>query len=192
MADHSPNQAELLAELNDLLQLDHDAVQAYTLAINALESPVHKRTLEEYRADHERHIVELTRLIQAGGGTPIEMSHIPSGAFKLAVQAVGAAGGDRAVLLAFKSNEWQVSEKYHRHAERRHTPEVADVLRRAASDEQKHYAWAAATLEQMDAGRDTAVGKAEGAFEKVYGAAADAMEGAERKVMESVEKMRDR
>ena len=192
MAENTPSQTDLLAELNDLLQLDHDAVQAYTLAINALESAVHKRTLEEYRADHERHIVELTRLIQAAGGTPIEMSHIPSGAFKLAVQAVGAAGGDRAVLLAFKSNEWQVSEKYRRHAERPHAPDVADVLLRAANDEEKHYAWAAATLEQMDAGRDTAVGKAEGAFEKVHGAAADVMESAERKVLEGIEKLRDR
>lgn len=190
MADNVPTGAPLIAELNDLLQLDHDAVQAYTLAINALESPVFRRTLEEYRGEHERHIIELTRLIQGSGGTPIEAPHIPSGAFKLAVQAAGTLGGDRAVLLAFKSNEGQARDKYRRHAERPHTPDVADVLRRAANDEEKHYAWVSATLNQLDAGRDTTIGKVEGAFETVHGKVADVMESAERKVMQSVDKLR--
>src|ERR687885_85731 len=38
MAQTLPTETQLVAELNDLLKLDHDAVQAYTLAIRSLDS----------------------------------------------------------------------------------------------------------------------------------------------------------
>ena len=49
----------LAANLNDLLQLDVDAVQAYGLAIRQLESAVRKRTVQRYQADQKRHITQL-------------------------------------------------------------------------------------------------------------------------------------
>jgi rubrerythrin len=93
--------AALAADLNDLLRLDHDAVQAYTLAIRLLENPDYKRQLEEFRADHQRHIDELSQLIRSRDAVPLEFPHLPSGAFKLAVQGVGGAGGDRALRGRF-------------------------------------------------------------------------------------------
>ncbi len=189
MADQQQS-AELVAELNDLLQLDHDAMQAYTVAIENLDDEGHKTTLRMFRGDHERHISELTQLIRIYGGTPVQMPHIPSGFFKLAVQQVGRAGGDREILLAFKSNERQVRDKYQRHASEQHPPEVDDVIRRAAADEERHYTWATATLERMGVDTQTATGQAEGVFERIHGAAADMVEGVERKVMEQVEKSR--
>lgn len=192
MADQTTQtEARLTAELNDLLQLDHDAVQAYALAIDHLESPSFRETLIRFRGDHERHITELGRLIRAHGGIPIELAHVPTGFFKLGVQRAGAAGGDREILLAFKANERQVRDKYSRHAERSHEEaEVADALGRAAADEERHYNWVLDTLESLGYGTDTAVGKAEGAFEQVHERAADIIEGAERGVMERAESAR--
>ncbi|HLL46402.1 MAG TPA: DUF2383 domain-containing protein, partial [Longimicrobiaceae bacterium] len=65
-----PTDAELVAELNDLLQLDHDAVGAYTLAIQALPTDAHRDTLVRFREDHERHVAELTELVRRYGGAP--------------------------------------------------------------------------------------------------------------------------
>jgi rubrerythrin len=182
--------AKLIAELNDLLQLDFDAIGAYTVAIESVESVTYRETLEGFRRDHERHVRELTKLIEAEGGTPVEASHVPTGAFKLAVQSLGAAGSDRSLILAFKANEGQAVEKYARHAERPHSDKVAAVLRRAARDEEKHYEWAESRLKRLGAGPNTAVGKAEAVMETVHGKMADAIEGVERKAMEGVEKLR--
>lgn len=183
-------QTELIAELNDLLQLDHDAVQAYTVAIDALRSEELRADLLRYRGDHERHIRDLTASIREHGGTPIELPHLPTGVFKLAVQQAGTAGGDREVLLAFKSNEGQVRNKYRRAAEGEHPQDVAELLRRNAADEETHYRWVTGALERMGAGPDTALGRAEGAFEQVHGGAADVVEGAERGMMESASRAR--
>jgi len=38
MAEEPVSGARLIAELNDLLRLDHDAIGAYTIAIEAVES----------------------------------------------------------------------------------------------------------------------------------------------------------
>lgn len=184
------SEAQVVALLNDLLQLDHDAVQAYSLAIEGLKNQQHKQTLIRFRGDHERHIRDLTELIEAHNGTPIQISHLPTGAFKLAVQAAGNAASDRELLLAFKSNERQVRDKYARLAEENHSPDVAAVLHRNAADEEKHYTWAAEMLERMGAGADTMTGKAEGAFETVHARTADVVEGAERKAMETGERIR--
>lgn len=180
----------LVAELNDLLQLDHDAVGAYTLAIDALRNQAWRADLIRFRGDHERHIQDLSTLIRALGGEPVMMPHVPTGVFKTAVQAAGTAGGDREVLLAFKSNEGQVRDKYRRAVEGNHPPEVTTLLRRNADDEETHYAWVSRALERLGAGPDTPIGKAEAAFEQVHGRAADVMEGAERKLMQGAEMAR--
>jgi len=183
MEQISESDAALTGELNDLLRLDHDAVQAYTLAIKLLENPDYRRQLEVFRADHERHIDELSQLVRSRDGTPLELPHLPSGAFKLAVQAVGAAGGDRAVLLAFKANERQVRDKYRRSARAPHPADVTFVLARAADDESRHYAWALETLEELGVTPDSMTGRAERAFEVVHARTADVMESAERQTI---------
>lgn len=190
MSTTPPNEAQLVAELNDLLQLDHDAVQAYGLALDGLQDERHRATLREYRADHERHVEELTRLVQSFGGIPLNLPHLPTGAFKLAVQAVGRLGGDRALLLAFKTNEGQVRAKYREHVARAHSVDVQEVLRRAADDEERHYRWVGRVLEEMGAGSDTLTGQAQGALEQVHGTVANLVEGAERRLLQQAERLR--
>jgi rubrerythrin len=187
MEQMSESDAALTAELNDLLRLDHDAVQAYTLAIRLLENPDYKRQLEEFRADHQRHIDELSQLIRSRDGVPLELPHLPSGAFKLAVQAIGGAGGDRAVLLAFKANERQVRDKYRRSARAVHPADVIFVLARAAEDEARHYEWALETLSELGVTPDSAAGHVERVFEVAHARAADVMESTERQAMRAAQ-----
>ncbi|MDQ4080104.1 MAG: ferritin-like domain-containing protein [Gemmatimonadota bacterium] len=181
----------LTTQLNDLLQLDVDAVQAYALTIRQLESKVRKQTVRRYQADHRRHIADLKRLIKAHDGAPMPVSHIPTGPFKLAMQAIGSFGDDKAVLLAFKINERQGRDKYRRVAMGRGLPRgVARVLKRAARDEERHYRWADKELQKLHAGRRTMVGKVASGAEVVNARTVDIIEEAEKPIMTVVEATR--
>jgi Domain of unknown function (DUF2383) len=180
-------EAALVAELNDLLQLDYDAVGAYTLAISALRDRNLRNTLIGFRQDHERHIAELVDQIRARDGVPLRMPHFPTGIFKLLVQAAGSAGGlvggfaggDRAVLLAFVANETQARDKYRRHANvADHPRDIAGILERAARDEETHHRWAWDALERLGTGRDSIPGRMVASFAFVHGSNADIIEAA--------------
>jgi demethoxyubiquinone hydroxylase (CLK1/Coq7/Cat5 family) len=179
-----------IATLNDLLQLDHDAVGAYGIAIHAATDESHREALRGFRADHERHIEEITRLIQDRGGKPLQAPHLPTGVFKLAVQKAGALGGQTALLMAFKANERQSRDKYRRTAENADDFEVADVLARAADDEIRHYDWAVRTLLEMGVSPDSKTARVERAIEIGNARLADAMEGLETAAMAMFEGVR--
>jgi hypothetical protein len=174
--------ALLTGELNDLLQLDHDAVAAYTLALKQLEDTGYQDAVRGFKADHERHIDELTELVRSYGGVPLPMPHL-SGVFKLAVQGVGAAGSDAAVIRAFKANEVQARDKYRRAASRQHPPDIQAVLIRAARDEQRHFDWAMRTLSELGVSTD---GVAD-VLEQMHARSADAVEAVERGAMQAAE-----
>jgi rubrerythrin len=174
------NPTALLRALNDLLQLDADAIRSYQVAIDAFSDEALKRRVRQFRREHQRHVRELTALVQERGGTPLKTPHLSTGFVKLAVQALGAAGGDRAVLLMFRANEWESARKYADVARRRYPRPVREVLRRAAEDERKHYRWAAETLAKLGAGDDTVVGRIEQVLERLHGGAALGLEALER------------
>ena len=185
-ADH--NATTLIAGLNDLLQLDHDAVEAYTVAIDLVREPAYRETLVAYRADHKRHIEELAALVRNRGGLPTEMPH-PTGALKLLVQGIGGVLSDDALLLAFKAVEGQARDKYERASREVYPPDVAPVIQRAFADEDKHYRWVEQTLQGRGIGVGTMPHGVASAAETAHKAVADAVEAVERKVMENVGSM---
>jgi rubrerythrin len=181
----------LIAELNDLLQLDHDALAAYSLAIAELDSQDYKTTVTEFRRDHERHVEELTALIKQRGGIPVQISHQPTGIFKLAMQGLGAVGGDREVLIAWRTNERQARDKYARAAAKPGLPQdVHAAFARGAADEARHYEWADRTLRALGVTEDSRMGRALGAVETMHARTADAIEAVEKKGMAGVEAAR--
>lgn len=184
--------AHIIAMLNDLLQLEHDALPAYRTAILGLRDPERRAALERFREDHLRHVDELVALIEARGGTPWRLPHLPTGLFKLALQMAGLPGGDRAILLAFKANEWQSQEKYARRALEAdgQAPEILNFLRRAAADEERHYEWVCRALDGMGLGEGTPIGMANGAFARFHGTLADGIEGVGRMAMEAAARLR--
>jgi rubrerythrin len=191
---HDP--AALAARLNDLLQLDHDALQAYDIAIQALRGERHRETLRRFRADHERHVAELTELIRSLGTVPVQLPHLPTGAFKLAMQGLGGAagalgGGDAAVLLAFKANERQVRDKYRRVADLADLPaSMSATIRRAAADEATHYAWALETLDELGVDQQAPAARVERAVEIANARMADVAEDVGRRAMLAADRVR--
>ncbi len=193
MANSMMQEAQLVAELDDLLQLDHDAVAAYDLAIRSLETEAYREAIREFRGDHQRHIDELTRLVREHGGVPVQMPHLPTSVFKLLVQAVGAFGsdGDASVLLAFKTNERQSRDKYRRAAEQLlGDASITAVLARAAADEARHYAWALQTLDELGVGPETTARRVENVVEVAHARMGDAIESVERQGMTAAEAVR--
>jgi ElaB/YqjD/DUF883 family membrane-anchored ribosome-binding protein len=149
----APALQEVLDGLNDLLQLDHDAIAAYDVAISKLEDRDHAAMIAGYRRDHERHVRELNELVARLGGTPANHPHV-TGPFKTALQSLGGLAGDKGVLLAFRTNELQVRTRYDLYASRAMLwpPEVKRVIDGAALDEERHYAWVADVLQRMGIG----------------------------------------
>src|SRR4051794_5559139 len=177
--------AALLADLTDLLQLEADVLPSYSAAITGLRRPEQQETLRAFRADHERHVRDLSAAIRRYGGIPLALPHLPTGLLKLSVQLSGLPGGDRTILLAFVANEWQSREKYARYAARPYPPEIADLLQRHASDEARHYEWAGAALRDLGCGPDTLAGRAVQTFARLHGTTADALEAAGRNAVEA-------
>lgn len=138
---------EVIAGLNDLLQLDHDAVGAYEIAIEQLEDREHAVQIEGFKHDHERHIRDLERCIHDLGGIPAEGPHATA-PLKRALQRIGSAAGDRALLLAWRANELELMAKYDRYAHRAlYWPaEVKRVVDENALDEERHYQWVVEVL----------------------------------------------
>lgn len=145
--------SEVLDGLNDLLQLDHDAVGAYDIAMEKLEDRDHATQIAGYRRDHERHIRELNELITELGGTPKNEPHA-TGPFKEALQSLGQLGGDKGLLIAWRTNELAVRTKYDSYAQKANAwpANVKRVIDGAALDEERHYSWVADVLQRMGVG----------------------------------------
>lgn len=181
--------ATIVARLNDLLQLDHDATAAYQIALRELSSTQLRIELQRHLDDHERHIEEIERHLDRIDGMKMPMPHL-SGVFKLAIQAAVGAASDRAVLLAFKANEMQARDKYARAAESDFPIDILDTVRRAADDERRHYEWAVRSLEQMGAEEDDTDVRITRGFAHAHGRTADAIEAGERGAMNVAERAR--
>ncbi len=139
-------EADFLNLLGDLASLEYDALAAYDSAIPRLENAEFRERLQEFRADHQRHIEELGAAIAQLGGAP------PPGAGAKSVLTTGKVVlggliGDKAILMAMKTNEDDTNTAYERavdHEERRASAE--EMLGRALADERRHRAWIERTL----------------------------------------------
>jgi rubrerythrin len=188
-AGHAPPAtAEILEGLNDLLQLDHDAVGAYQIAMEKLQDRDHADQIAGFRRDHERHIRELNELIADLGGTPKNHPHA-TGPFKLALQSLGALAGDKGVLMAFRANELQVRAKYDSYASRANQwpTSIKRIIDACALDEERHFSWVSrvlgkdenAMLDPVDKAREHAAAaghKLDAARERVADVAGQARE----------------
>jgi rubrerythrin len=196
MGTAPPATAEILEGLNDLLQLDHDAVGAYEIAMEKLQDRDHADQIAGFRRDHERHIRELNELIAELGGTPRNQPHA-TGPFKLALQSLGGLAGDRGTLMAFRTNELQVRAKYDSYAAKANAwpTNIKRIIDGCALDEERHYRWVSevlgkdenAALDAVDMAREKAEAHAR-PIDKVTDAAGVARE----RVLEATGLARDR
>jgi uncharacterized protein (TIGR02284 family) len=132
--------------LNALLELDYDAIEAYRAAIARLESSEDRQQLATFLADHERHTRELTPLVSAMGKEPSKGADMKQWLTKGKVIIAGLVG-DKAILMAMKTNEDDTNVAYERAMQRSDLPSnVRVVIERNLGDERRHRAYIEARL----------------------------------------------
>lgn len=139
---------EVISNLNDLIELDYDAIEAYQAAINRLESTQYKTSLREFMGDHKRHIKELSSLVSGEGGTPAKEADAKKFLTKGKVILANLAGDD-AILKAMKANEEVTNITYEKAVEKGYPDNIQTVLKKALADERRHKEWLVKTLENL-------------------------------------------
>jgi uncharacterized protein (TIGR02284 family) len=151
MATTVGNEDEVLDTLNNLIELDYDAVEAYQAAVDKLNDPTSKQAFASFQNDHERHVTELSAVVRQLGGTPPEKADMKAILTQGKV-ILGSLMGDKSILQAMKSNEDDTNTAYERASARSDlAPETADVLSRGLADERRHREWIVSRIEQIEA-----------------------------------------
>jgi hypothetical protein len=139
---------EIAGALHDLVQLDVDAVLAYDRAIGALgEGPVPMQ-LAAFRLDHQRHVLELSKVLLDLGRPPPGGQPDVKGSILGGVTGLRARLGTEHALQAMRSNEQLTTTTYARMLAKPFPPNVLELIRRNAADEQRHLAWIERALDQ--------------------------------------------
>jgi bacterioferritin (cytochrome b1) len=127
--------------VQNLLILEHDAIAAYESTIQKLEDPASKAKIAEFKADHDSHVVELTRMAGAlGTEAPQEgdiKEYLTTGKVALA-----SLIGDKTILKAMSTNEIETKMAYDQASKNEvATMEARTFFQKALADETRHKAW---------------------------------------------------
>lgn len=139
-------QSKLNDAIQDLIELEYDALEAYEAAIEKLDSKEYREKLKEFCGDHQRHINELSKLAKTHGVSPPEG---PSAKQWLTKGKVYLSNlfGDTAILNAMLSNEKDTNTAYKTFTERGDLwDNLKVIIRDAYEDEKKHKKWLEETI----------------------------------------------
>lgn len=141
MATLAGKQSDLRKMLHSLIELEYDAIAAYTVAIERLDGITAKTAFEGFRADHMGHVRDLGVQLRQLGVTP------PDGADMKAILTkgkvyIGSLAEDRGILMAMRSNENDTNAAYdHALANTSLTSELSALLQQNLEDERRHRRW---------------------------------------------------
>ncbi len=139
---------KLIQRLNDLLMLDHDAVDAYEQAIKRMDSEMCRNKLREFQADHRRHIVDLKDCVVRYQGRARDHADI-KGFFIKGMTAIQSMAGDEMALKAMQTNEKLTNQKYQEALDDLTMPDdVRSIVQRNRNDEARHLEWVNLALAQ--------------------------------------------
>jgi uncharacterized protein (TIGR02284 family) len=130
---------ETITTLNDLIQLDIDAVHAYRQAIDACQVAEVRDNLTAFMGDHQRHISELEGAVRALGGQPPEGKDIKG--FIIEGFTAVASQGDRSALMAMRGNEEITTRRYDAARRANVTVEALQLIEKNYADEARHLDW---------------------------------------------------
>lgn len=138
---------EIADEVRRLFQLDVDAVLAYDRAIAAVSEGMVANALAEFRLDHQRHVLELSKAMLDLGANPPEAKPDLKGTILGGFTAVRARFGTEQMLQAMRSNEQLTNGSYATALAKPLPEDVLAIVRKGYADEQRHLAWIEKTLD---------------------------------------------
>jgi uncharacterized protein (TIGR02284 family) len=144
--------------LNDLIEIDYDAIHAYKAAILRLSDVGDKTQLGQFMADHRRHVSELSLIVRNLGGAPPEHGDLKQVLTKGRVILAGLTG-EKAILEAMKTNEDDTNKAYERAVAFPNLPaDILPVVQRNLGDERRHRVWLMQRIQTFDSRRPPAPG----------------------------------
>lgn len=147
MAMRMGGEDTLVDLLNELIELDYDALEAYRIAVGRVEDLRDRARVSAFLDDHERHVQDLAALIRELGGEPAAAGDLRQILTKGKV-VIGGLFGDRLVLEAMKANEAESTTAYERAAARELPVRARALIDRHLADERRHHDW---IVERLDA-----------------------------------------
>lgn len=128
----------VIALLRDLVHLDVDAIHAYDQAIKNVDVAHVRAELDRFKADHERHVSDLSAaIVELGGQAPVIRRDV-KGFLIEGMTALRAAMGTEQSLRAMLTNEKLTNREYAK-AARMALPVAIDALvQRNRDDERRH------------------------------------------------------
>jgi hypothetical protein len=132
---------EISEELTALVQLDVDAVVAYDRAISAIGTGEVATQLATFRLDHQRHVLELSQAMLDLGLRPPDARPDVKGSLLGGLTGLRARLGTEQALAAMRSNEQLTTSSYARALAKPFPDPILEIVRRGASDEQRHLSW---------------------------------------------------
>jgi uncharacterized protein (TIGR02284 family) len=145
---------DAIEALNDLIQLDYDAVQAYKQAIEKIDDVIARMDLEAFQADHERHITDLSQVVRMLGGEPIELGRDLKGVLLEGLTVLRSVTGTLGALRAMKMNEKLTNRAYERALEMPLPAGAREVVLRNREDERRHLASIEVQIARLSGERD--------------------------------------
>lgn len=131
--------------VQDLVQLDKAAIEAYNAAIERLANLEYKQQLTSFCEDHIEHARVLGTWLRAH-----QQDTPASGGLKetLTTGKVALAGlvGDKQILQAMKTNEDDTNTAYQRAVEHREADGVRATFEKNLADERRHRSWMESVL----------------------------------------------
>ena len=127
--------------IKDLIELEYDAIGAYHACIERFENTQYKMQLQEFVSDHEQHLQDLQQCARTYN---IEIPDGPDMKALLAKGKIVMADmfGDKAILMAMKTNEDDTVTAYERACEFDDVPsDVLPIFQKGHADELRHRAW---------------------------------------------------
>lgn len=133
--------------LKELIELEYAETDAYEEAVERLEAPTYKEKLIEFRADHERHIKEISALLKKNNHEIPQKGTVGKRLITTGKVILANIVGDNTILQAIKSNETDANMAYERiNNHKGKWPEARELIKRGLQDGRRHRAWLETTL----------------------------------------------
>lgn len=139
MSTHDQWIAKVCAQLNKLIQLDFDAAGTYREALLHVEDPTVRADLNAFMGDHERHVMELSRIVRDLGAEPIDAHRDFKGVILEGMTRLRSRG-TLGALRAMRMNERMTNRRYDKASEVYMPPIGQVIVMENLADERRHLA----------------------------------------------------
>jgi hypothetical protein len=129
---------DLIKELQELAQVDIDAVHTYNRVLDQISDEIVHSRLTSFRDNHINHIVAVSDQIRALGAEPPELEKDFKGYVIDAFAALSVSVGMKSAMRALKTVE-SITNRYYGNSISKNIPsDLKELLRKHFSDEKIH------------------------------------------------------